>query len=278
MIEIYQHLPKFIDPIAFSIGSFDVRWYSLSYIAGFFIAYLVMLSAARKYKIQDTKHRIQNTIFDFLLLNFFAALVGGRLGYVLFYNLPYFIANPMATIFPLTDGRFVGIYGMSYHGALLAVLATSFIFLKIKKINFFTWSDAAAPAAALGYFLGRLGNFLNGELPGRITESKFGMYFLADPGNLRHPSQLYEAFGEGILLYLFLVNLNKFKLPEGSIFCFYLIGYGSVRFLLEFFREPDAQVGLLVGIFTLGQLLSFLMLMMGVLLLVKIRKTVDKKV
>ncbi|EKE19963.1 MAG: hypothetical protein ACD_8C00076G0010, partial [uncultured bacterium] len=211
-------------------------------------------------------------VLDYLLISFFSALIGGRIGYVIFYDFQYFLISPLAIISPYdSSGEFVGIFGMSYHGALLGVLLGSWIFLKRKKINFLTWADFVVPAVALGYFFGRLGNFFNGELYGRITNSSWGMYFRSDRNNLRHPSQLYEAFLEGLFLFVILwifqsASWSK-KMPKGFLFSIYLIGYGALRIFAEQFRQPDPQIGILLDHFTLGQLLSLVMIFGGVVIL-----------
>lgn len=208
-------------------------------------------------------------VLDYLLLAFFSMIVGGRLGYVLFYNPGYFLAHPLAIFSPFNQsGNLVGLYGMSYHGALLGILLGSWIFLKKRGINFFAWADFVAPAVALGYFFGRVGNFLNSELYGRVTNSSWGMYFAATPLELRHPSQLYEACLEGLLLFIVLWNLRNRQFKKGVLFGIYLIGYGLLRILAEQFREPDSQIGFLWSFFTMGQLLSFFMLAIGIFLLV----------
>lgn len=300
MINFYQHLPLHINPIAFTIGFFAVRWYAISYIVGFLTVYLVLMWRIRRGEIIDiaqisnfkfiiskqfsnSKSQIQNddtksdvkcqlsiVTLDFLLVAFFSALVGGRLGYVLFYNAPYYFANPLAIISPydFQSGQYVGLFGMSYHGALLGIVVGSYIFLKKKNINFFAWADFVIPAAALGYFFGRVGNFLNGELYGRLTSSPLGMYFSADPTHLRHPSQLYEAFLEGLLLFFILWKMRSRKLKRGALFAIYLIGYGLLRILAEQFREPDPQLGFLWNYFTMGQILSFVMVTGGLFLMI----------
>ena len=291
--DLYQHLPQYINPIAFTVGSFSVRWYAISYIVGFLTIYFILMWRVKKgeiilenkkskiknqneiqnsklensKKIQDTKYEIQNTVFDFLLVAFFSSLIGGRLGYVLFYNLSYFISHPLAIISPYDNGNFTGIYGMSYHGALVGVLIGSYVFLRVKKINFWLWADFVVPAVPLGYFFGRIGNFLNGELYGRITNSSLGMYF-TNSSALRYPSQLAEAFLEGLVLFAILWKMRKRKLSSGALFSAYLIGYGSFRILAEEFREPDPQIGFILGYFTLGQLLSLAMIIAGLIIFV----------
>lgn len=281
--ELYQNLPQYIDPIAFTIGSFSVRWYAIAYLVGFFVAYLVLswriktgeaegvfqVSAEKKEGDDPEK----NLLADFLLVAFFSALIGGRIGYVLFYDAGYFFLNPLAIISPYDQsGIFVGLYGMSYHGAIFGVIVGSLLFLKRRKQNFLAWADFVVPAAALGYFFGRVGNFLNGELYGRVTSSPFGVYFSADRNNLRHPSQLYESILEGLLLFVLLWKMRNKKMQNGSLFATYLFGYGFLRILAEQFREPDVQVGYFLGGFTLGQILSFFMMLAGVILFFSLPK------
>lgn len=213
---------------------------------------------------------LEEIILDYLLMAFFSALVGGRLGYVLFYNAQYYFANPLAIISPydFQSGEYVGLFGMSYHGALIGIVIGSCIFLKKKNINFLDWTDFVIPAAALGYFFGRIGNFLNGELYGRITNSPMGMYFSMDPKHLRHPSQLYEALLEGILLSVILWKMRDRKMRRGILFATYLVGYGLLRMFIEQYRQPDVQLGFFGNFFTMGQILSFVMVLVGLFLLV----------
>jgi phosphatidylglycerol---prolipoprotein diacylglyceryl transferase len=223
---------------------------------------------------------------------FFSALIGGRIGYALLYNFTYFINNPISIIWPFENGNFVGLYGMSYHGGLVGVLLGSWIFLRAKKINpapsrscdlssqqtknlsgrcginFLAWADFVVPAVPLGYLFGRIGNFLNGELYGRITNSSLGMHFANNPATLRHPSQIYEAVLEGLLLFAILWKLRNKNLPKGWLLAIYLMGYGILRIIGEQFREPDPQIGLLLNFFTLGQLLSVGMIFLGAGILV----------
>lgn len=273
MTTFYQNIPLHIDPIAFSIGSFSVRWYGVSYLVGFVVVYFILRwrikhgEFPKNIKLSAVSCQL-SLVLDYLLVSFLSALIGGRIGYILFYNAKYFLANPLVIISPYDrGGALIGIFGMSYHGALLGIILGSWIFLKRKKVDFLTWADFVAPAVALGYFFGRLGNFFNGELYGRVTNSFLGMHFLNDPGKLRHPSQIYEAFLEGLLLFAILWSLRNKKMPKGLLLGLYLIGYGMLRIFAEQFREPDSQIGLLLGYFTLGQVLSMIMIFCGAIIL-----------
>lgn len=209
-------------------------------------------------------------VLDFLLMAFFFALLGGRLGYAMFYNAQYYLANPLAMFSPydIQTGQYVGIFGMSYHGALLGIVLGSWLFLRKRRITFLGWADFIVPAAALGYFFGRVGNFLNGELYGRATNLPWGMYFASDPGQLRHPSQLYEAVLEGALLFFISWKMRNRKIKKGTLLALYLLGYGSLRIFAEQFRQPDSQLGFFWKGVTMGQSLSFAMVLIGVVLLV----------
>jgi len=259
-LQFYQELPLQINPLAFHFGFFQISWYSLMYLAGFFTVYRLLLWRIKKKEGDWSKENIR----EFLWNAFLGAIIGGRLGYVLFYNLPFYWENPLAIISPFDQqGQWTGIYGMSYHGGLMGALLAALFFSRKNKLNFFSWADFIVPAVPAGYFFGRLGNFLNGELFGRITQKSWGMYF---PGEtlLRHPSQLYEAFFEGIILFLILWILRngikyKNRLLYVPGFILYVLGYAFFRFGIEFFRQPDEQIGLLFSFLTLGQFFSLLM-------------------
>lgn len=265
MLEIYQNIPQKIDPIALAFGSFSVYWYSLGYLAAFLL--VIALLYWRTYK-KETDIR-WNDIFDFLLYSFLAIIIGGRIGYVIFYNLNYFLLNPLEIIFPFNkSGDFIGIYGMSYYGGVLGFVLVTFIFCRKKKINFLKLTDFILPAIPLGYFFGRLGNFLNGELYGRTTTRVWGMDF--GDGFLRHPSQLYEAFFEGVFLFFILwIFRNKLAKKTGSLTGIYAFGYGVFRFLIEFFREPDVYLRFVFYSLTMGQILSAFMIILGIILIKK---------
>ncbi len=286
----YQHIPYHLNPVAFSVFGLPVDWYSLMYIVGFLVVYLILAFRIRRgespeilnfkfkisNKIQNKNYKFQNeTLLDLMLVAFSGLLIGGRLGYVFFYNFPYYTANPLAIISPYdpVTHQFIGIYGMSYHGALIGALATAWVYTKIKKFDFWSLANFIAPAIPAGYFFGRMGNFFNGELYGRMTDKIWGMYFPSDPyGFLRHPSELYEAILEGIVLFLILWPLRNKEKYKNQMLALYIIGYAVARIGIEFFREPDGQLGFLFGILTMGQLLSFFMLVTGFSLLLVGRK------
>ena len=163
----------------------------------------------------------------------------------------------------------MGISGMSYHGGAIGVLLASIIFCRKHRINFWRFADLFCPAIPLGYTFGRIGNFINGELYGRVTTVPWGMYFPLDPYHrLRHPSQLYEAFFEGIFLFAILWMMRKKKYFDGFLFSLYLIGYGTVRFFIEFFRAADPQVGFVFGMLTMGQVLCLVMVFLGIAVII----------
>ena len=266
-INTWQHLPAQINPDLFSIGSFHLRYYSLMYIVAFAVVYILVLYRIKSEKYEYTAETIQ----DYLVWAMIGLILGGRLGYVFFYNWSYYSHHLAEIILPFdfSQGiKFVGISGMSYHGGLIGVSICSAFFCLKHKINFWQFVDLLVPAIPLGYFFGRIGNFINGELFGRITTVPWGMYFPLDPANnLRHASQLYEAFFEGIVLFLVLWLMRKKKVFDGFLLGLYIIGYGLVRFFIEFFREPDYQLGLFLGFISMGQILCLLMMLGGIIIL-----------
>ncbi len=227
-------------------------------------------SKSQKKEIDIESKKIESTLLDLLLVLFAGGLIGGRIGYVLIYNATYFLANPWQIISPLDPitGNFEGLYGMSFHGALAGAIVGAYLFSKIRHFDWLSYADFIVPALPLGYFFGRIGNFLNGELIGRATTSNLGMYFSSNSTFLRYPSQIFEAFAEGLLLFIFLWKLrNKKIVCSGFFLNFYLLGYGSTRFVCEFFRQPDAQLGILFFGLTMGQLLSILLIFFASFLL-----------
>jgi len=265
--DIWQHLPERVDPVLLSIGSFELQYYGLMYIVAFGVTYgMVRWRISREGRFDLPGTQIQDLTTAMIL----GLIVGARLGYVLFYNAAYFLRHPLEIFLPFTFSEgisFTGITGMSYHGGLIGVISASYLYIRRQKLSFRQMADLYVPVIPLGYTFGRLGNFINGELYGRITDMPIGMVFpQAADGLLRHPSQLYEAFFEGIFLFILLWNLRRVDRPSGAMLSFYLIGYGTVRFVIEFFREPDAHLGLVIAFFSMGQILCFSMIAAGALL------------
>jgi len=275
MMTFWNNLPAHIDPIALQIGNFGIRWYSLCYLAAFLTIYLLLLWRLRNdQQIKDQYSHLAKKGFleELFIFSLFGMLVGAKLGYIFFYDLDNFFSNPLASLFSLETGSFPGLFGFSYHGGLIGIVIAGILFCKKYKLSFLEITDFVIPAIPLGYMWGRLGNFLNGELFGRNTDVPWGMYFPGDQqGTLRHPSQLYEAFFEGIVLFLVLWPLRNKRALQGKLLGLYLIGYGIFRFCIEFFRQPDPQLGMVIIGLTMGQLLCFGMIVVGLTLLTKRR-------
>lgn len=261
----WQHLPSSMQPVIFSVGGVSIRWYGTMYIIAFSIVYLLS-----RYRIETEKLPFDKAYpGDVLTWAMAGVLLGGRIGYILFYGFQGFLADPVGTLLPIGTApgggcSFSGISGMSYHGGLIGAMVAVAVCCRKHGRGFLETFDLFIPAVPLGYTFGRLGNFINGELYGRVTDSAIGMYFPMAPGaSLRHPSQLYEAFFEGIVLFAILWLVRKKSPYSGFLSGLYLAGYGFVRFFIEFFREPDAQLGFVFFSFSMGQVLCFLMMAAG---------------
>jgi len=259
----WQSLPEHINPNLLEIGSFQLRYYGLMYLVAFGLVYFLVA-----YRIKKEHYPFNLAIFqDYFIWGILGIILGGRLGYVLIYQFDYYASHPLEIFLPFQFAggfRFTGIAGMSYHGGLLGFIAATVLFCRKYKISLWSLVDLPAPAVPLAYAFGRLGNFINGELYGRATDLPWGMYFPSDPeGLLRHPSQLYQAFFEGICLFVLLWALRKRNWVKGSLAALYLISYGVVRFGLEFFREPDSHLGFVLGNLSMGQILCLLMIITG---------------
>ncbi len=261
----WQHLPANIDPVIFQIGSFRLQYYGLMYIVAFALTFIL---AMYRVKREDRFAVSTDQLKDVMTYMIVGLIIGARLGYVVFYNFSYYLKHPLEIFLPFSFSNgftFTGISGMSYHGGLIGVVFAGWLYVRKTQLNPWDIIDLFSPAAPLGYTFGRLGNFINGELYGRVTSAKIGMYFpLAPTKELRHPSQLYEAFFEGIFLFVVLWSVRKFKLPRGAMLALYLIGYGLVRFIIEYFREPDAHLGFVIFSFSMGQVLCSLMIAAGI--------------
>lgn len=246
-----------INPIAFELGPLSVHWYGLMYLVGFGSAWLL-----GRWRVTHGLTRVKLVDFeDMLFLAMLGAIIGGRLGFALFYQPGYYLRNPFE-IFFLWQG------GMSFHGGLLGVLVSLFFFGRRKQYQFLELGDLIAPLVPLGLAAGRLGNFINGELWGRPTNMPWGMIFPAAQDNIaRHPSQLYQFALEGLLLFCIVWWFARKPRAVGQISGVFLIGYGTLRFLAEFAREPDAFLGLLWANLSMGQWLSIPMIALGLWLL-----------
>lgn len=261
----WQHLPENLSPVLFKIGPLSLRYYGLMYVVAFTIVYFLAL-----YRIAHESQAplSKKQAGDLMTVMILGLIVGARLGYVIFYNFTYYSNHPLEIFLPFEFShgiRFTGIAGMSYHGGLIGTLASALWYCRKSGIDFLKTADLFIPGVPLGYTFGRLGNFINGELYGRITQRAVGMVFPDAPGNfLRHPTQLYEAFFEGVFLFTILWSFRKARLPKGAMIALYLTGYGVVRFFIEFFREPDAQLGFVLFSFTMGQVLCFAMIGCGI--------------
>ena len=240
------------DPVAIQIFSIEIRWYSLAYIFGILIGWLY----CKKILIKDKNiSKLFDDLISYLIIGI---ILGGRLGYVIFYNLEYFLSNPIE-ILMIWQG------GMSFHGGLLGVLASTIIYAKKHNVNKFIFLDLIAGSAPIGIFLGRIANFLNSELYGRETDILWSVIFTKIDNITRHPSQMYEALLEGVILFfiLFFFIKKNYLLKPGLISSLFLIFYSLFRFLVEFFRVPDEQVGFIYLNLTIGQIISLIFLSFG---------------
>ena len=268
IIDIYLHLTNFnFDPIAVRIGPIKITWYALSYVVGLLFAWRYALY------ISKVNYSIKNEVIDYFFNNaILGVIIGGRLGYVLFYNYNYYSENPLEILY-IWQG------GMSFHGGLIGVIIAQFFTSQKFKINFFIITDISSLVVPFGFFLGRIANFINGELYGRITESSLGIIFPNGGPLRRHPSQLYEALFEGLVLFLvlnILFHFTNIKNKTGLITGFFIFLYGFFRFIIEFFREPDPQLGFFFLGITLGQILCLIMIIIGTSIIVFSLKRTSK--
>lgn len=256
-----------IDPVAFSVGPLSVHWYGIAYLLSFVGAWRYALWRSRKPWSPVAANQVEDLIFYGAL----GVILGGRFGYVFFYQFGRFLDDPL-WLLRVWEG------GMSFHGGLLGVIAAMWFFGRRRRIGLLQVGDFVAPLAPIGLFLGRLANFVGQELWGRPTSAWYGMVFPADPQQLpRHPSQLYEAMLEGVLLFLLLLWFGRKPRPAGMLSGLFLAGYGLSRFLVEFVRAPDAHLTeLTFGWMTRGQLLSLPMVLVGFVLIDLAWKRSDK--
>lgn len=236
----------FINPVLAEIGPVKIHWYGVMYAVAFFLGYLYFHRSKHGKSLPLTSD--QKDLFLAYVIG--GILLGGRIGYILFYNLTYYLQNPLK-MFAVWEG------GMSFHGGLLGVGLAMFLFMKKHKVRFLVLSDVVTAIAPLGLFFGRIGNFINGELYGRIAPpGHWCLYFPSDPANCRYPSPLFHALLEGFILFWVLFFIRRRTQREGVVTSAFLFFYGVFRIIEEFFREPDPQIGFLPGGITQGQLLS----------------------
>jgi len=250
-----------IDPIAFSIGPLAVRWYGLMYLAGFAIGWWLGTGRIAKGQAPITRAQLDDLLFLVVL----GVIFGGRLGYVLFYKPAYYAAHPLE-ILAIWQG------GMSFHGGLLGVMLAMVLAARRHKVDWLRLMDFIAPLIPPGIAAGRLGNFINAELPGRVTDVPWGMVFPGAGDAPRHPSQLYQFALEGLALFALLWWFSSKPRPRGQVSAMFLLGYGVLRFVAEFAREPDSFIGYLALGLTMGQWLCLVMIAAGAALLLWSRR------
>jgi len=250
-----------LNPVFLKIGPLQLRWYGLMYVLSFILSYFILRSESRRKQLPLTN----DDIADLLFYGAMGVVLGGRLGYVLFYKLGFYLTHPLQ-VFAVWEG------GMSFHGGFLGVILAFVLFARRKKIPFFSLIDMAAQCAPVGLGLGRIGNFINGELYGRQTDVPWGMIFPGGGDLPRHPSQLYEAVLEGLLLFLIVRFAARRSTATGVPGWTFVAGYGLFRFFVEFFRQPDEHLGLLLGPFSMGQLLSFPMFILGCVMVYRLTR------
>ena len=244
------------DPVAFEFLTFEIRWYSLSYIAGIVLAWIYI----KKFILKETEY--SKYIDDLISYVIIGVIIGGRLGYVIFYNFEYYISNPLEILMIWTGG-------MSFHGGVLGVIISTYLFCKKNKLGTFYFLDLISLSAPIGIFLGRIANFINSELYGTRTDFFLAVIFEKVDTVSRHPSQLYEAFFEGIILFILLNFINKKYINHkpGVLSALFLIFYSVFRFIIEFTREPDAHLGLVFMELSQGQVMSILFFVVGLIVL-----------
>lgn len=267
MLEHWQNIYSHFNVVAFSLFGFKVYWYSLMYITALLLALFIA-----KYFVKKDKIPISNALLDsYFLWVELGVILGARLGFVLLYddNTAFYLTHPWQIFNPFDrNGEFVGIRGMSFHGAVIGFFIATFFFCKRKKQNIWTYLDLVAISVPLAYTFGRIGNFLNQELFGRATDAPWGIYV---EGVLRHPSQLYEAFLEGVVIFFIVYFARTRKKFEGQLILIYMASYCAARFVCEYFRQPDSNLGLLVLNLSMGQILSLVLLLVTYLLYIYLK-------
>tara|TARA_B100000925_G_scaffold68986_2_gene47579 strand:- start:1840 stop:2637 length:798 start_codon:yes stop_codon:yes gene_type:complete len=256
----------FNNPSILEIGFLKIQYYAVTWLLSAILIYLFLSKNKIITEIGLTKEDVNDMVFLYGL--FFGAMCGGRIGYMFFYGSDQLISNPLS-IFYIWQG------GLSFHGGLLGVITSLLIFCKRKEVEFLRLMDGVALSMPIGLGLVRIGNFLNGELYGKATNGEWGFIFPTDPfGLLRHPSQLYESFGEGLLLFLVLLLISRLSKVRGVVSSSFLIFYGLIRFIIEFYRQPDAHIGYIAfDSLSMGQILCLPMILIGIIMFIYSRKT-----
>ena len=255
-----------LDPVIFSLGLISIRWYSLAYVFGILIGWWYGKKLiSNKSQLLKEKFNLKN--FDDLITYIvISIIIGGRLGYVVFYNIEYYHSNPV-DIFKIWEG------GMSFHGALIGIILGTYIFSIRRKMETLFLLDVIACVSPIGIFFGRIANFINGELVGKVSSVPWGVVFPSLDLVPRHPSQLYEAVLEGLILFVILnIIFLKKKYDIGKCSCLFLIYYGIFRMISEYFREPDIQLGYIYDLASMGSILSFVMFLSGLAMFYAIKK------
>ena len=273
-MEAWNNIYKTFDPVAFKIFDISVHWYGVMYALALISAISIAHWIVKKDKLKITSDFLDSYIWWVEI----GVILGARLGYIIFYdtNTSYYLTNPLQIFNPFSqDGTFTGISGMSYHGALAGFIIASILWCRKYKVSFWYMVDIAALAVPLGYIFGRIGNFVNQELVGRATDVSWGI--LVD-GVLRHPSALYEAFLEGFVVFIILFFIRKKKQFDGQLGLLYVILYSIMRIIAEIFRQPDAQLGFLLGTnwLTMGMIISFIFTIICTIVYVAVYKRVKK--
>ncbi len=248
-----------IDPVIFQLGPLQIRWYGMMYVLGFAASYFLVRHQMNTFRLDKLAAEFENLNFILII----SLVLGGRLGYVFFYNASYYLSHPLE-ILATWHG------GMSFHGAVLGLLLGGYLFCRKKGLNFLETADIYIVTTPIGLGLGRIGNFINAELYGRVSDVPWAMLFPGAGPLPRHPSQLYESLLEGLLLFVLLWRLKtekqRHRWGHGTMLAAFLILYGVFRIFVEFFRQPDAHIGFLLGVVTRGQLLSAFMICAGLIL------------
>ena len=248
-----------IDPVLLSLGPFQIRYYGLFWLIGFVMGYFLLIHLAKRKELSITK----DDIADLLLYIIIGTILGARLFYILVYNLPFYLSNPFEML-AVWHG------GLSFHGGLIGAVIAELIYCRRKKIGFYDVADIIVMPLALGLALGRIGNFINGELYGRITDVPWAVKF-PDAEGFRHPSQIYASFKDLAIFFALWIMKDK-NFPKGFMFWAFVVMYSILRFTMEFFRQPDEQLGFIIGFLSMGQILSIIMFSIGAFFLYRLYK------